>query len=195
MATNLDGNYQLAIISELRHLETELVTPLVDGRTIIEVFLTLQNQGSLCLVRGQVDIVLGRLNNRIHLSGTGFRMKPPIIVNDHGDVSIFQSVEDVERYLESPDVLENRYSAYDSEGRLLVLKAPKPQTGKFFGIQSISVDKVAISSDESQPQHSEALKEVLRDLLIQFHVPSTWIEKATLSDLLTKSIEQVGFTK
>lgn len=122
-------------------------------------------------------------------------MKPPIIVNDHGDVSIFQSIEDAERYLESPDVLENRYAAYDSEGRLLTLKAPKPETSKFLGIQLISVDKVAISSDESQPQHSEVLKDVLRKLLKHFHVPPAWLGKATLSDLLTKSIEQVGFTK
>lgn len=48
---NLDMNYQLVRISELRHLEIELATRLVDGRIIIGVFLTLQNQGSRYLAR------------------------------------------------------------------------------------------------------------------------------------------------
>ena len=30
-------------------------------------------------------------------------MKPPIIVDDHGDVSVFDSVEKAERYLEPMD--------------------------------------------------------------------------------------------
>ena len=122
-------------------------------------------------------------------------MKPPIIVYDHGDVSIFRSAEDAERYLESPDVLENRYVAYDSEGRILSLKAPEPKTGKIFGIRSISVDRVIISSSDLQPLRSEMLKEILVTLLKLFDVSPEWLEKATLNELLTKSIEKVGYTK
>jgi hypothetical protein len=119
----------------------------------------------------------------------------PIFVIEGFDVSIYASVEDAERHLESPDILDNRYVAYDSEGRLLILKAPRPKTRKFFGIQSVTVDKINISCDESQPLHSEALKKELKELLKHFGVSPAWLEKAPLKDLVTKSIEQVGFTK
>ena len=54
-------------------------------------------------------------------------MKPPIIVYENGDVSVFASVEDAEISLEPPDVESNRYVAYDSEGRLLRLIPTSPR--------------------------------------------------------------------
>lgn len=48
-------------------------------------------------------------------------MKPPIIVNEHGDVMIFASKSSAEIYLETIDVENGEYQAYDSEGTQLVL--------------------------------------------------------------------------
>ncbi len=46
-------------------------------------------------------------------------MEPPIIVDNKGDVSIFDSVEKAERYLEPIDIRNDEYVIYDREGRLL----------------------------------------------------------------------------
>jgi hypothetical protein len=46
-------------------------------------------------------------------------MQPPIIVDDKGDVSIFDSVEQAQRYLEPIDIRNGEYVIYDREGRLL----------------------------------------------------------------------------
>jgi len=121
-------------------------------------------------------------------------MKPPIIVvYEPGDVNIFQSIEDAERYLESPDV--DQLIAYDSEGRFLDLKVPESKGLSFLGIGVIPVTKVTISSAESQPAHIEDLQEILHGLLQHLEVSMEWLEKATLDDLLVKSIEQIGFTR
>ena len=51
----------------------------------------------------------------------------PVIVDDHGDVDFFASVEDAELYLGPWAANEefaayDRFAAYDSEGRLLELR-------------------------------------------------------------------------
>ena len=43
-------------------------------------------------------------------------MKPPFIVDDSGDLSIFETLEEAERYLEPNDVEPGKCLAYDSEG-------------------------------------------------------------------------------
>lgn len=53
-------------------------------------------------------------------------MRPPIIIDEHGDISIFQSVEDAARYIEPIDVRKNEYVAYDSSGFLLELVPTEP---------------------------------------------------------------------
>lgn len=122
-------------------------------------------------------------------------MKPPIIINDHGDISIFRTVEDAENYLESPDVLAGQYAAYDSVGRLLRLEAPKAKKIGILGFSITSVDKVTISSEEPIPSHSEDLKMALKDFLEYFGISKQWLEEASLGDLVAKCIEKAGYTK
>ena len=52
-------------------------------------------------------------------------MRPPIIVDNFGDVMFFESAHTAERYLEAIDVEHGEYVAYDSEGRLLQLTTSK----------------------------------------------------------------------
>jgi len=49
-------------------------------------------------------------------------MKLPIIINEHGDVSAYRSLEDACSYMEVIDVRNNEYVAYDADGYLLNLK-------------------------------------------------------------------------
>jgi hypothetical protein len=46
-------------------------------------------------------------------------MKPPIIINENGDISIYDSLEKAELDIEPPDVKNNIYTIYDSEGLML----------------------------------------------------------------------------
>lgn len=50
-------------------------------------------------------------------------MKPPIIINESGDITLFSSLEEAEKYLEAIDVINGVYQGYDAEGHPLKLKA------------------------------------------------------------------------
>ncbi|MBI9075941.1 MAG: hypothetical protein JEZ02_11050 [Desulfatibacillum sp.] len=50
-------------------------------------------------------------------------MKPPIIINESGDITFFSSVEEAEEYLEAIDVTNGVYQGYDAEGHPLKLQA------------------------------------------------------------------------
>ncbi len=47
-------------------------------------------------------------------------MKLPIIINENGDISFYDSLEKAELDIEPPDVKNNIYVIYDSEGLLLI---------------------------------------------------------------------------
>lgn len=46
-------------------------------------------------------------------------MRPPIIVDARGDVSIYESAEDAQRDLEAIDVRNGEYAFFDAEGSIL----------------------------------------------------------------------------
>ena len=102
-------------------------------------------------------------------------MKPPIIVYEPGDASIFQSVRSAESYLEPIDVKKNEYVAYDSEGRLLSLSATN--------------FKVSIESAEPEPTHVLELRRILSDFLAHNGVQQKWLQTASLQELVTKALE------
>lgn len=62
-------------------------------------------------------------------------MKFPIIINDHGDVSTYDSVEAVELDLEAVDVKNNQFNAYGRDGQLLALEV----ISKMFGSELVRV--------------------------------------------------------
>ncbi|MBK8148551.1 MAG: hypothetical protein IPK58_10170 [Acidobacteria bacterium] len=71
-------------------------------------------------------------------------MKPPIIINDHGDLEFYSSIELAEREVEPTDIRNNEYTFYDSEGMVmqtLIVELP----GRFFGLD-ITVEHVRLSS-------------------------------------------------
>jgi hypothetical protein len=102
------------------------------------------------------------------------RIKPPIIINEHGSVFLFQSVEDAEMYLEAVDVENNEYVAYDSEGRLLRL-VPKPP------------HEVIIRSAEQEPGHSDELHATLFKFLLYEGAPADRLRQASLRELVEKA--------
>ena len=87
-------------------------------------------------------------------------MKLPIIVEEHGDLLVFQDVESACLYLEPVDVLNSEYVAYDAEGLIVELSiTEKIQQSKVFGetkIESVEISQSGVAENRS----GELLKKI-----------------------------------
>ena len=100
---------------------------------------------------------------------------PPIIVDEQGTATVFESVEDAERYLEPIDVRNGEYVAYDSEGRLLRLLPTSP--------------RITIENADLEPHHSKEVRELLVRLLSYTGVPVEILRSESLQELVARSLE------
>lgn len=125
---------------------------------------------------------------------TSFQMKAPIIVYGHGDVSIFESVEYAEQYLEPIDVKNKEYVVYDSKGHLLKLTVSKKELPFIFGstefIETVRISAIGSGSDRSNE---------LRKLLIKFFQETRAVveesDLLSLRELVNKSVSIYGFSQ
>ncbi|MUV14522.1 hypothetical protein [Noviluteimonas gilva] len=108
-------------------------------------------------------------------------MRPPIIIDEHGDVSVFESVEAAARYIEPIDVRNNEYVAYDSAGYLLRLVPTEPR---------VSIPGYA--SDVPQPAQ---LAQALRTCWEQSWGAPVPAEVTSLDALLALFVSKHGYTK
>jgi hypothetical protein len=128
------------------------------------------------------------------MNTTSFQMKAPIIVNEHGNVSIFESVEYAEQYLEPIDVTNEEYVVYDSKGHLLQLAVSQKELLSIFGgielIETVRISPVGSGSGSSSE---------LRKLLIKFfRETKTGVEKSdllSLRELVDESVSIYGYTR
>jgi hypothetical protein len=72
-------------------------------------------------------------------------MKTPISINDHGDVSIFASVEEAETYMEPIDVERGEYTVTDADGRRLEVAVVLEEAPLFWGLWKTRVKRVRIA--------------------------------------------------
>jgi hypothetical protein len=101
-------------------------------------------------------------------------MKPPIIIDEHGDVVIYDSIEDAAMGLEAIDVANGEYVGYDSEGRLLRLLPDWPHSA-------------VIKDAEPEPTHQNQLRVTLADFLSQLGLSGEWLERASLDEMVEKA--------
>lgn len=106
-------------------------------------------------------------------------IKLPIIIDEHGDISIFLSVAEACDYLEPIDVKNNEYSAYDSEGRCLKLGIASEPTKGLFGRPS---NKEKIQFNPSSVTDSSGLSLKLRLFLEKIGNPVS--VETTLAELV-----------
>lgn len=108
-------------------------------------------------------------------------MRPPIVINEHGDISLFPSVEAAARYVEPIDVRNNEYIAFDSAGFLLQLVPTEPVVG--------------IPGYQSDVPHQEQLAQTLRSYLERASSTSVPPGVTSLEALLAICIRTFGYTE
>ena len=119
------------------------------------------------------------------------QVRPPLIVDEHGDLELFRDGPAMESYLEAIDVQNREYVVYDSEGRQVELATAEVPTRSFFGLLRGSAEVVRIASVEAEPTHALELSTKLRSHLERFQesIPP----EATLSDLVERLRNNAGF--
>ncbi len=124
-------------------------------------------------------------------------MKPPIIVSDPGNIDLFESVQEAERYLETPDVDDGQTMVYNSEGRRLSLEVVTEPSTKLLGIEinCIRTEKIRIGRHESLPVHGNELRQLLIDFLTRVGAAPELFHNTTLEGVLDKAIQRCGFTR
>lgn len=107
-------------------------------------------------------------------------MRPPIVIDENGDISFFSSVEAAARKIEPIDVRNNEYVGYDSKGFILRLVPTEPV-----------VSIVGYASEFPQPEQLTALLRSFVKRVTGQPVPS---EVTSLEQLLGYCIRKVGYT-
>ena len=101
-------------------------------------------------------------------------IKPPIIVDETGYITVFETIEYAERYLEPIDVEEERFVAFDSTGRLLRLTAT-PRS-------------VHVEAAEEVPNHAEVVRELLIEFLNTYVPNDPQLSSLSLEELARRSL-------
>jgi len=90
-------------------------------------------------------------------------MKPPVILDNRGDLLVFENSGEALAYAEAVDVEDGEYEAFDSEGRMLTLgTTPGGRYGR---------KRVVILDAEEQPLHQEELRVKLLSFLRRAGTP------------------------
>ncbi len=72
-------------------------------------------------------------------------MKTPILINEHGDVSAFTSVEEAEAYMEPIDVERGEYVVTDAAGLPLSVVVVSEEVSLFWGLWKRPIKRVRIA--------------------------------------------------
>lgn len=112
-------------------------------------------------------------------------MKPPIFVDDSGDLLVFESVAAAEHYLEPNDIKVDK-EIYDSQGRKLKA-SPTKGTTSFIGIP-IKRESVTITSTEKEPQHESQLRYLLLKFLSKTFKDSSF-ESLSTDQLVQRALK------
>ena len=96
--------------------------------------------------------------------GPVLTMKPPIFLDDSGDLNIFKSVESAEAYLEPEDMDNPGSFVYDSEGRLLK-QVFQPSDNWLDHQLGLKGRRIRLMPLEEEPTHMNELAEKLTRVL------------------------------
>lgn len=117
-------------------------------------------------------------------------MKSPIIVVEHGDVAIYESMAKAQLGLEPIDVRNGEYVAYNRDGHLLRLTVIQKKIPSFFAKEK-SIEAVEICDVVEEGDYASELREAL----INFFKRTEEDESLPLNALVNKAVEQYGYTE
>lgn len=112
-------------------------------------------------------------------------MKVPLLLVDHGDISVFSSNQDLEKYAESPDIAG--YSAFDAAGYQLDLQSVMGRIDTVVDVNPVRLVEVG-----GVPQPN-LLRDSIRSFLNRVNVPTS--DDDDLSKLIGVLVETIGYTK
>jgi hypothetical protein len=118
----------------------------------------------------------------------------PVIIDDHGDLDFFASIEDAELYLE-PWAVEEGFTAYDSEGRLLKLRVERRESPVLFGLIRSKVDHVRIEAAEDEPHYAPQLRATLLIFLERSGLSLDNSDLMPLGELVRRGVGHAGLTR
>ena len=117
-------------------------------------------------------------------------IKAPIVVDNFGDLLIFSSIADAQRYLEPIDVRDKEYLAYDSEGRLLKLDVAIEKSDlRKIPTLADGGEQIVLRPAEAEPLHAAELQGKLIQYFAQVGEAGEWLRSATLDELIQKGVE------
>lgn len=117
-------------------------------------------------------------------------MVGPWILSDQGDIAVFETVSDLERYVESPDVAA--YRVYDASGRRYFFKGHRncsTEETVFQKIQSVELDE-----ENPGPGAVDELVDLLRSYLTRVERRDQ-VETLSLQQLVQKTIKISGYAR
>ena len=120
-------------------------------------------------------------------------MNFPLIIDENGALFFCKTKEDAENYLELQDIIENEYVAYDSDGRLLLLKIEEANKPVLFGLIEKKIPKVVIECAETTPMHRSELYNKLLTFYKKITRGAEINSEVSLKELLSMVIEKSGY--
>ena len=107
-------------------------------------------------------------------------ISPPFFVFEGLDLSIYDSLNEIEANLEGVDVEDGVYEAFDSMGRVIDLKATAVERGKF----TVDIGKTHVETVAATPTGAERLCRLFRKSLRA--IGRSVLNEASLHDLVLK---------
>ena len=124
-----------------------------------------------------VDIVRGKRDLQTQLLETGFDpMNRLIIIENFGDILIFDSVTKAEKYIEPIDVLNDEYVIYDSRGYMLEAKVGP-------------LNQISIRECSPNVNKSQELRKKMVNFLCELGVSQAWLTTASMKKIIKKALE------
>jgi hypothetical protein len=114
-------------------------------------------------------------------------MSAPIVISEHGDITILDTIEAAERYLEAPDVENSEYEIFDSLGNVLCPRIEMVPAKRLFGLFGGSSKVVRISASSTGACDKEGLRAMLVHFLRRSGSEFDTSEALPLSELIAKA--------
>lgn len=126
-------------------------------------------------------------------------LKLPIVVEEHGDVSVYASVDEAEAAVEAIDVRNGEFRFYDANGLVLraVVRTDTPPHGRLRRLLAPAPERIELLVPEAEDRRPEELTEILRGFLsragsVHAGIPDTELAAAPLPKLIDATAKLAG---